>query len=153
VVPDAQALVAKLKANNLWSEEDAKILVATREYAARFKEVCTENEKVIKEWVAADLKSAGGELKRFEQIKDFHLEFEIDDLLQGFNVDNNLMTPTFKKKRPQLLRRYVDVIKQMYTDNGEPPNENENWVNSKEKEVKSQPAEAQPAAGNSETTE
>jgi len=48
-------------------------------------------------------------------------------LLQGFNVDNNLLTPTFKKKRPQLLKKYVADIKQLYTDNGEAPNDDENW--------------------------
>jgi len=129
VVPDAQALVAKFKENNLWSEEDSKILVATREFAARFKEVCDANQETIKKWTMEDMKSVSGGLKRFEKIKDIHLEFEIDDLLQGFNVDNNLMTPTFKKKRPQLLRRYVDDVKAMYTANGEPPNEDENWIN------------------------
>jgi len=130
VVPDAQALVVKLKENNMWTEEDDKIKVATREYAAKFEEVCTKNAKDIKQWVLEDLKSVekSGGLKRFERIKDVHLEFVIDDLLQGFNVDNNLMTPTFKKKRPQLLRRYVEEIKKMYADNGEPPNEDENWI-------------------------
>jgi len=128
VVPDAQVLVGKLKASNLWSEEDDKIQVATRAYAAKFKEVCDANKKAIHGWVMEDLKAQEKGLKRFERIKDVHLEFEIDDLLQGFNVDNNLMTPTFKKKRPQLLRRYVDEIKAMYAANGEPPNENENWV-------------------------
>merc|ERR1712242_200888 len=103
---------------------------ATRAYAAKFEEVCTKNKDAIKKWVMADLQSVEkeGQLKRFERIKDVFLEFEIDDLLQGFNVDNNLMTPTFKKKRPQLLRHYVDEIKAMYTANGEPPNDNENWV-------------------------
>merc|ERR1711902_451960 len=107
---------------------DSKILVATREFAARFKEVCDANQETIKKWTMEDMKSVSGELNRFEKIKDIHLEFEIDDLLQGFNVDNNLMTPTFKKKRSQLLRHYVDEIKAMYTANGEPPNDNENWV-------------------------
>jgi len=129
VVPDAQALVARLKADNLWSDEDDKIQVASREYAARFQEVCSANSEKVKEWLMADLKAQEGTLKRFERIKDVHLEFEIDDLLSGFNVDNGLMTPTFKKKRPQLLRRYLDDVKAMYTANGEAPNEDENWVN------------------------
>merc|ERR1719410_797548 len=70
VVPDAQALVARFKADNLWSEEDDKIQVASREYAARFKEVCDANTDKLKEWMMADLKAQEGTLKRFERLKD-----------------------------------------------------------------------------------
>merc|ERR1712129_320984 len=124
VVADAQVLVEKFKEAKLWSEADAKITVASKEYAVRFKEVCEANRDMVKKLVSEDLKLYEKELHRFERVKDVCLEFEIDELLQGFNVDNNLMTPTFKKKRPQLLKRYVD-IKKMYTENGEPPNDDE----------------------------
>ena len=128
IVPDAQVLVEKLKAEKLWSEEDSKITVATKEYGARFKEVCEKNRELCKKLVLADMKQFEETLKRFEKIKDIYLEFEIDELLQGFNVANGLLTPTFKKKRPPLLRKYVDNIKALYTANGEPPREDENWV-------------------------
>jgi len=129
VVPDAQALVVSLEAAGKWSEDDAKITVASAEYATRFKEVCDENAAEIKQWILDDMKTVADELKRFERIKDIHCEFAIDEMLMGFNVANNLMTPTFKKKRPQLLRQYVDEIKALYTANGEPPRDTENWVN------------------------
>jgi len=127
VVPDAQVLVEALKAQKLWSEEDSKIQVATPEYAQRFAEVCRANEEVCKKAVVADMKQYEEPLKRFERVKDIQLEFEIDDLLQGFNVDNGLLTPTFKKKRPQLKAKYVEQLKALYTANGEAPNEDENW--------------------------
>merc|ERR1711994_866091 len=57
VVPDAQALVVKLKANNMWTQQDDEIKVATREYAAKFKEVCDANRKAIHGWVMEDLKA------------------------------------------------------------------------------------------------
>jgi long-chain acyl-CoA synthetase len=44
----------------------------------------------------------------YEIIKAIHLEPE------PFTVDNDLLTPTLKLKRPQLLKRYGDVIDQMY---------------------------------------
>ena len=81
----------------------------------------------MKKLVVDDMRLFEEELKRFERVKDVYLEFEIDDLLQGFNVDNNLMTPTFKKKRPQLLAKYVDNVKKLYAENGEPPNDDEHW--------------------------
>ena len=127
IVPDAQVIVEKLKDEKLWSEQDDKITVATLKYAARFKEVCEENRELVKKWVVADIKNFEDSLKKFERIKDIYLEFEIDELLQGFNVANGLLTPTFKTKRPQLKKRYMDNIKALYTANGEAPNENENW--------------------------
>ena len=108
----------------------------------------------VEEW------KKGGEsgLLKYEYMRDFDVECEIDSLLQGFTVDNDCLTPTFKKKRPQLTRRYaccfvfffvfffilcffhhvkslcfcvcfryMETIKQMYTDNGEPPKDGEHW--------------------------
>ena len=127
VVPDPLWLVPKLTEKKLWKDEG--LTPATPEYCDKFKAVCRENYAVVKELCLADIKAAEQEtdLKKFEKAKDYHFECEVDALLQGFNVENNTLTPTFKKKRPQLLRKYVEVIKQMYTDNGEPPKEEENW--------------------------
>ena len=33
-----------------------------------------------------------------------------------FSVENNLLTPTFKSKRPQIQARYQDVLDKMYED-------------------------------------
>eukprot|EP01083_Nonionella_stella_P032453 88844_1 len=130
IVPDAQVLVERLKDSKLWSEDDCKLQPASAEYNARFKEVGEKNYEAIHKMVAADMKQyETGALHKFERIKDFVLEFELDDMLQGFNVANGLLTPTFKTKRPQLLRKYVAQIKELYTKNGEPPNDDENWVN------------------------
>uniref|UniRef100_A0A915KKW4 Uncharacterized protein n=1 Tax=Romanomermis culicivorax TaxID=13658 RepID=A0A915KKW4_ROMCU len=41
-------------------------------------------------------------------IKDVHLHAEL------FSVDNNLLTPTFKSKRPQLREYFKEPIAQMY---------------------------------------
>ena len=48
--------------------------------------------------VMAQMKSAGAsaQLKGFEVVRDIHLEAEL------FAVDNDLLTPTFKLKRPQV---------------------------------------------------
>ncbi|XP_047329112.1 long chain acyl-CoA synthetase 4-like [Impatiens glandulifera] len=68
-----------------------------------------ENPKV-KEFILADLKKIGQEkkLKGFEFIKAVH----IDPI--PFDMERDLITPTFKKKRPQLLKYYQDVINKMY---------------------------------------
>mmetsp|Transcript_33898 Transcript_33898/g.29687 ORF Transcript_33898/g.29687 Transcript_33898/m.29687 type:complete len:725 (+) Transcript_33898:105-2279(+) len=128
VVPDPLWLVPILKEKGLW--EDEKLTPATQPYCDKFKKICDENADKIKEICVADIKATEKEsdLKKFEKAKDYYIEVEVDNLLQGFNVENNTLTPTFKKKRPQLLKKYIDVIKKMYTDNGEPPKDEENWI-------------------------
>ena len=48
-----------------------------------------------------------------------HLEGVTNELGQGFSVDNDLLTPTFKVKRPQLLQKYQEAINKMYAELGE----------------------------------
>ncbi|CAN4127216.1 unnamed protein product [Withania somnifera] len=65
-----------------------------------FKSLC-QNSKV-KEYILGELTKTGKEkkLKGFEIIKAVHL----DPL--PFDMERDLLTPTFKKKRPQLLKYY-----------------------------------------------
>lgn len=63
-----------------------------------------------KAFLLAELQAAGraGKLKGFELIKALHTD------AHQFSVDNDLMTPTFKLKRPQLQRRYQREIDALY---------------------------------------
>lgn len=58
-------------------------------------------------------------LKGFEVPKAVHLESSVNNLLQGFNVENDCLTPTFKLRRPQLRQRYQAQISEMYSSLGE----------------------------------
>ena len=58
------------------------------------------------EALAARAKAA--KLKGFERISAVHLAPE------PFSVDNDLMTPSFKLKRPQLQKRFQQDIDDMY---------------------------------------
>ena len=40
---------------------------------------------------------------------------------QGFSIENDCLTPTFKLKRPQLLKRYGEQVDAMYVSLGEDP--------------------------------
>jgi len=44
----------------------------------------------------------------FEQVRKIHLDAE------QFSVEANLITPTFKLKRPQLLQHYKAQVDAMY---------------------------------------
>lgn len=61
--------------------------------------------------VFAELIKTGkaGRLNSIEQVKQLHLE------PTPFSVENGLLTPTFKSKRPQLRNKYKDVFSQLYS--------------------------------------
>lgn len=128
VVPDALWAKSALKGKGLWKDDENEPAPTTPEFSEKFASVCRENMKVLKEMVMKSMKEQEGDLKRFEKVKDVILEVELDDLLQGFNIENGLLTPSFKSKRPCLLRKYVDELKALYDVNGEPPKVDEHWV-------------------------
>ncbi|KAJ8022903.1 Long-chain-fatty-acid--CoA ligase 1 [Holothuria leucospilota] len=66
--------------------------------------------KKVKEAILKDITEKGkkGGLKSFEQVKDIFI-FE-----EPFSVDNGLMTPTFKIKRPALKKKFQKEIQDMY---------------------------------------
>ncbi|GMP96634.1 hypothetical protein CsSME_00045180 [Camellia sinensis var. sinensis] len=73
-----------------------------------FNSLC-ENPKA-KQNVLVELTRIGKEkkLKGFEFIKAVHLDPE------PFDMERELLTPTFKKKRPQLLKYYQNIVDNMY---------------------------------------
>ena len=83
------------------------------------------NKKIYDEMIAEGKRQ---QLKGFEQVKGIVIDDTIGALFTSFNVENNTMTPSMKLKRPQLLKRYIDPIKALYTKLGSPPNANEVWI-------------------------
>ncbi|KAH8964740.1 hypothetical protein BDL97_04G082000 [Sphagnum fallax] len=74
-----------------------------------FTTVC--KSKKAHEFVLAELNSTGKKagVRGFEQIRGVHLE------PQPFDVERDLTTPTYKLKRPQLLKYYQKEIDSLYT--------------------------------------
>uniref|UniRef100_A0A2P2M446 Long-chain-fatty-acid--CoA ligase n=3 Tax=Rhizophora mucronata TaxID=61149 RepID=A0A2P2M446_RHIMU len=95
VVPDKQAL-----------EEWAANQNVTDDY----KSLC-KNPKARK-YILDELNGTGQkhQLKGFEMLKAVHLE------PLPFDMERDLVTPTFKLKRPQLLRYYKDCIDKLYSE-------------------------------------
>lgn len=53
--------------------------------------------------------------KKYEAIRDMIIEIkDLNELGQGFTVQNNLMTPSFKLKRPQLKAKYSADLEGLY---------------------------------------
>ena len=64
----------------------------------------------VKKAVLDDMVAIGkkDKLKSFEQAKAIHIDPE------PWSVEKDLLTPTFKSKRPQLTKYYKSEIEQMY---------------------------------------
>ncbi|KMT11922.1 hypothetical protein BVRB_5g098860 [Beta vulgaris subsp. vulgaris] len=73
-----------------------------------FKTLC-ENPKA-KDYILGELTKIGKEkkLKGFELIRSIHLD------PMPFDIERDLLTPTYKKKRPQMLKYYQSIIDDMY---------------------------------------
>ena len=69
------------------------------------------NNAEVKKLVLADMNAVGKAalLKSFEMAKAIHLE------PVAWTVDQGLLTPTFKSKRPQLRKHYESQIAGMYS--------------------------------------
>ncbi|KAG2562696.1 hypothetical protein PVAP13_8KG240800 [Panicum virgatum] len=84
--------------------------VATNKKAGDFAELC--NDPKARGYIQDELNKTGKKLglRGFEMLKAVHLE------PVPFSIEKDLITPTFKLKRPQLLKYYKKCIDQMYKD-------------------------------------
>jgi len=109
-----------------WPTEDAK--VGNSQFLEDFDTVMNGPQKdKLKTIIFNSIKENNKDLKRFEQVKDIFIESKIDANLTGFTEANNCMTPTFKLRRLNLLKKYIKELKELYTANGEPPSSDEKW--------------------------
>ncbi|GJQ08422.1 hypothetical protein GpartN1_g213.t1 [Galdieria partita] len=85
-----------------WAEENQK--------ASDFKELC--KDKDFRKTVLEDMKKVAKSksLKGYEVVKNIYLEPE------AFSVENDLMTPTMKLKRPALSKKYQKEVERMYEE-------------------------------------
>jgi len=126
VVPNTEATKIFAEEKLWWTGGDAK--PGDEKYLAAIKELFNgEHKKEMKKWLSDKMITENSHLKPYERIKDILVEADLDKTLAGFTEKNDCMTPSFKLRRPQLLRRYLKELKEMYTTNGEAPKEDEKW--------------------------
>ncbi|XP_073131701.1 long chain acyl-CoA synthetase 4-like [Henckelia pumila] len=90
------------------NKEAVEQLAEKADISGDFGTLCENVE--IKEYFLGELARIAKEkkLKGFEFIKAVHLD------PVPFDMERDLITPTFKKKRPQMLKYYQDIINGMY---------------------------------------
>ena len=89
-------------------EDKLRALAGEHKHSGSFEELCSNKD--VTKLVLNSLNATGkeGKLKGFEMVRAIRLETEL------FSVENDLMTPTFKLKRPQLQQKYQSEIDELY---------------------------------------
>ncbi|CDF41291.1 long-chain-fatty-acid-CoA ligase [Chondrus crispus] len=99
VVPDVPAAEA-------WGKHRGLTTMESIAAAPGFKKELLEQLAEIRE---------KSHFKKYETIRDVVIEVsDLNEMGQGFTVDNNLMTPSFKLKRPQLKTKYQGALDALY---------------------------------------
>jgi len=137
VVPNPGPTYEYMKSEGWWptptTDEEKEAMSDTKRYVghpnfpATFHTVCEAHKGGVKAWVWAQMQAQEKTLKSFERVKDIFLETNIDQTGAGFTEANECITPTFKLRRPFLLKRYVTQLRDMYAANGEPNASTEHW--------------------------
>jgi long-chain acyl-CoA synthetase len=129
VVPNAEYVFNHAKSNGMWPDTSvAGTTLASPEFIKAFNDLCTgEHKDTVKKFVFDSMKEQNHNLFGFEKVRDIIIESELDNMLAGFTEANECSTPTFKLRRPFLLNRYVNQLKDTYAANGEENGDGENW--------------------------
>jgi long-chain acyl-CoA synthetase len=64
--------------------------------------------ETVREWMEAEVDAVNEQFESYERIKQFRVVGE------EFTEDNDLLTPTMKKKRRNILERFADEIDEIY---------------------------------------
>jgi len=98
------------------------------EFIADFRKTFADNHEFFESLIVDEFKKLEGELKGFEKVSKWYFETDVDSSFQAFTVGNDCLTPTFKLRRNNLLQKYIEEVKKMYTDLGDPPRPEEKWL-------------------------
>jgi long-chain acyl-CoA synthetase len=128
VVPAADVIANYCHTNGWWPKPKDQTQPGTTAFAEDFVKVWEgPNKAALKKHVFDTMVEYAKELKGFERLTDIVIEYHIDNMMQGFTEANECLTPTFKLRRPYLLKRYKDPLKELYATHGEPNKPDEKW--------------------------
>lgn len=132
VVPAAGELFAYFKSQNWWpvvegEDQEAKTYICSPAFLTHYHTVAEAHKDDVKTFVWNKLKAEEKSLKGFQKVRQIVVETNIDKDGQGFSVDNECITPTFKLRRPFILKKYVVKLQEAYTLAGEAPAPGEHW--------------------------
>ncbi|QCC52700.1 AMP-dependent synthetase/ligase [Halapricum salinum] len=107
VVGDGQKFVSALVVPNFeqvrqWADSEGIDLPDDQ------RAICQDDR--VHEWIDEEIQSVNADLEKAARIKQFRL------VSDEWTADNNLLTPSMKKKRRSILDRFADDIDEIYGD-------------------------------------
>jgi len=122
VSPNHMPLFKYAKEQGWWSIKEEPVPGSlTHDVLDEFQRIGREYQTQLQAWIKPSLTACEGQLFSFEKIKFFWVETHYNDALgQSWNEANELMTPTLKLKYAPLTKHYIEVLKDMYEQGGEP---------------------------------
>jgi len=128
IVPNSEVIRTLCEEKHWWPTPKDKVVIADDTYLKDFETVWNGDHKdFLKRFVFDQISKENVHLKGFEKVKDILIESKLDKMLAGFTEKNECLTPTFKLKRPFLLKRYVKQLRDLYAENGESSKDDEKW--------------------------
>ena len=124
VVPAADYWLKYFHQQQWWTEP---LKLGDEHFSAAFASVWQSHESELDAMLVALLKAQEKDINGIERAKGWLVEYRVDRDGNGWTPANGLMTPTFKVRRPQMVKHYVAQLKQLYASNGEPAAPNEHW--------------------------
>ncbi|ETO20395.1 hypothetical protein RFI_16820 [Reticulomyxa filosa] len=103
VVPNPIWIWRIWQENKEWASETKP---GTVEFINAWNEIAETKKDAIKNLVFKEMSTLKLDLEKFEIVKDIMLECHVDEFLQGFSIQNDTLTPSFKLKRPQLFKKF-----------------------------------------------
>lgn len=92
-------------------EEELMKRSSSLKWKGNFQELCAKEE--VKAEILKEIKTAGdnAKLSGFEKVKNIHV------LSEAFSVENGLLTPSLKSKRPVIEKQFKDELNDLYNNN------------------------------------
>ena len=125
IVPAVDYWVRHFQQHGMWKDG---VKIGDEQFPAAFASVWQAHETELKAQLVGMLKQQEKDIPNsFERAKDWLVEYTVDRDGSAWTPVNNLMTPTFKVRRPQMVHHYARQLKQLYAANGEPAMPDERW--------------------------
>jgi len=102
-------VVPNFEAVRRWADRDGIDLPADDEALCR--------DERVRQWVGEAVEEVNADLERVERIKAFEL------VPREWSAENDLLTPSMKKKRRNIRHVHDDAIERIYTERAAPPAE------------------------------
>ena len=124
IAPAVDYWMKEFHARQWWTEP---VKIGDEQFPAAFTAVWKAHEAELNGLLVAAVRHQEKDISGIERARDWLVEYRVDRDGNVWTPANGLMTPTFKVRRPQLLKYYVQQLKQLYATNGEPAAPGEHW--------------------------